>query len=199
MRRRGGFTFLEITIVVLIVMVLSVVAFPRMKSTMQHMRLRQGARDLAAVMRLARDSAVVRGAPVQVVMSTDNKKADKYQIELLDKNMELLKVETRRSWHDKDDDRYAIPGKEALRIRDLPDGVFFGRVTSSAPMTESDLPCIMFYPDGSATAATIMLQDTRDKTMNVEVYRATGLSHIMPGDKPVKVKQRLLFMHGTKK
>lgn len=198
MRRRGGFTFIEITIVVMIVLALSAVALPRMRGTLQHMRLRQGARDVASVMRLARDSAVVRGTPVMVVLSTDNKVHDQYQIELLNETMEVVAVEEQRRWHKEADSRFSIPGQEALRRRDLPDGVFFGTITSAAPLTETERACVLFYPDGTATPATITLQDVRDRTINVEIYRATGLSRIQPGSEAVKVKARPIFLRGGK-
>ncbi len=53
MRRRGGFTLIEIILVIMIVMLLGAIALPKIGSTMQHLRLRQGGREVASVMRLA--------------------------------------------------------------------------------------------------------------------------------------------------
>ncbi|MCE5228127.1 GspH/FimT family pseudopilin [bacterium] len=194
MRRHGGFTFLEITVVVVILMALAAVAMPRMRGTMQHMRLKQAARDVAAVMRLARDSAVVRGNPVEVIMNMNNKGPDQYQLALLDEKMDRVEAKQRRSWHKGPDKLTSVPGAEALRIRTLPEGTFFAEISSQAPPTEDKhRPRFMFYPDGSASGGSISIQDVRDRTISVEIYKATGLSKVEAGKPPVKLKTRTLF------
>lgn len=199
MRRRGGFTLLEITVVVLILMLLMAVALPQMRGTIQHMRLRQAGREVASVMRLARDSAVVRGSPVEVIFSMNDKGADKYQLVLMQDDMERIKPTQRRSWH-RGEGMLGIPGLEWLRVRELPEGVYFAQISSTAPLTEDKrLPRIIYYPDGSATGGTISVQDIRNRAMNIEIYRATGLARVEDNAPPVKLKARTLFYGPRKK
>lgn len=199
MRRRGGFTLIEIILVIMIVMLLGAIALPKIGSTMQHLRLRQGGREVASVMRLARDSAVVRNSPVEVIFMMKNKGADEYQLVLLQDDMERIKPTQRRSWH-RGEGLLSIPGPEWLRVRELPKDVCFSQISSSAPLTEDKRrPRIIFYPDGSATGGTICLQDTRDRAMSIEIYRATGLAHVEDKAPPVKLATRTLSYGPRKK
>lgn len=199
MRRRGGFTLLEIIVVVMIVMLLTAVALPQMRGTIQHMRLRQAGREVASVMRLARDSAVVRNSPVEVIFSMNDKGADEYQLVLMQDDMERIKPTQRRSWH-RGEGMLSIPGPEWLRVRPLPEGVYFAQVSSTAPLTEDKRrPRIIFHPDGSATGGTISVQDVRNRTMSIEIYRATGLARVEDNAPPIKMTTRTLFYGPRKK
>lgn len=199
MRRRGGFTLIEITVVVMIVLLLTAVTLPRMRGTMQHMRLKQAGRDVASVMRLARDCAVVKGSPVEVIFAMNDKGSDQYQLVLLEDNMERIKPKARRSWH-RGEEKLGIPGLEWLRVRSLPEEVYFAQVSSSAPLTEEKKrPRIIFYPDGTATGGTVSIQDVRNRTVSIEVYKATGLAHVKANTPPIKIKARTLFYGPRKK
>ncbi len=202
MRRRGGFTFIEITIVIVIMLSLTAVALPRMRSTVLHMRLKQGARDVASALRLARDSAVLRELPVEVrfkMNEDEDDGPDQYQLVLYDESNEAIELRDRRrrqSRRAQENDELRFPGRESLQVRTLPEGIYFSVVGSAAPLTEDgDLPRVVFHPDGSASGATIGLQDLRGRALNVVVYRATGQSRVEAGE-PKDVEQSRTLYYG---
>ncbi len=198
-RRQGGFTMIEVTLVVLILLALTAITMPKMRSTMQHLRLKQGARDVAALLRLARDSAVTRQLPVEVIFDLEGE-GNRYQLALLDEMNERVEETERRSRR-RTDERIAVVGREVLRVRELPDGVAFAQVSTAAPMLKrNDRPRVVFHPDGSATPATIGLQDGRQRTLSIEIYRATGLARVEPGLPPVEPRSRtLVYGPGSRK
>jgi hypothetical protein len=153
---------------------------------------------VTSTLRLARDSAVLREQPVEVRFSPDT---DQYQLALIDSRGERIELRERRRRTRGQDERIRFPGREALAVRRLPGGgaVFFPVVYTAAPLTEdSELPRVIFYPDGSATPATIALQDERNHTLSVEIYRASGVARVQEGLPPVKEKVKTLY-YGPRK
>ena len=64
-------------------------------------------------------------------------------------------------------------------IRRLPPEIHFAVIYTAAPLTDdTGKPCVEYYADGSATPATIVLQDEAKRTMNVEIFRTTGMAQV---------------------
>ena len=61
----AGFTFIEIMIVIVIVGLVLALTVPKMKGTLQLAQIKAAAREVAGVLRIARDLAVLRELPVQ--------------------------------------------------------------------------------------------------------------------------------------
>ncbi|MFL6659237.1 MAG: GspH/FimT family pseudopilin [Massilia sp.] len=67
MRRRSGFTMIELMIVLVIAAILMLLASPEMRSLLQRLRLESAVADMAGAIDLARTQAIARGSRVQLV------------------------------------------------------------------------------------------------------------------------------------
>jgi type II secretion system protein H len=186
MKRRAGFTLLEVTVVMVIVLLLSALAIPRMGGTLAEARLKQSARDVTGLLRFARDYCVVTEGTCEVRIDPDR---DAYQFVAFDE--EGRRVEPRNSRRPDERQRMAM-GDDVSDVRQLPKDVHFARIYSEAPLTEdTKLARVMYYPDGSATPATIAIQDDKQRAITVQVFRTTGMARVtvgMPLDLPTETK-----------
>lgn len=174
-----AFTFMEIMIVLLILGVLIAVTLPRLKGTLGQARLKTAAREIAAVSRMARDYAVLRELPVEVRFDPD--KAT-YQLFLLDRNFEPTKENRERSRTRRRTRQDELTlNDDVAGTRRLPQGINVQSIYTAAPLSDDNgkLPRIIFYADGAASPATVILQDAKDRRMSIEVFRTTGLTRVM--------------------
>lgn len=191
MRRRGGFTFIEVLLVVGIVGLLASLAMPKIKGAFLNARLKTGARELAGYLRFARNTAVLRERPCQITFDLE---ADKYWLTLLDENGEPEKLNKRKEQREK---KELGVGEEAAGMRKLPPDVHFSIVYAGAPLDEKGRPRVIYYPDGSASPATVTIQGVKMAAFNVEVYQTTGIAHVEPG-MPVKQPDKSRLYYGPK-
>lgn len=189
MRARKGFTFMELMISLMIILVMMAVAIPRMKGAFGRGELRSAAFELTSTLRYARNVAVLRSDGAQVVMDP---KAGTYRLTLLELSPEgepMGEVELDTL----DEEEYKISAEVARRRR-LPSSVFFSIIHTSAALTEYDsLPRVIFYPDGSATASSIGIQNVENKAFAIVVYRTTGLATVQPGKPQLPADVQPLF------
>jgi type II secretion system protein H len=192
MRRRGGFTFIEITIVIMIVGLLLAFGTPRMRGTFGRVRLTSAARDITALMRFARDVAVLTESRCEMRFSPNE---DAYQLVVFDRNDKRIAVkERRRSRRWEDESNPLVIGADLLERQQLPRRVHFAVIYTAAELTEdTNLPRVIFYPDGSATPATVAIQDDNQKTIRVELYRTTGMTRVEPGLPPEAPPSQKLY------
>lgn len=188
MRRRRGFTFIEITFVILILGMLMAISLPRMKGTLVNVRLKSGARGVTALLRYARNVAVLRGLPCSICFAPEK---DTYQLVLLDESGSRFE-EKRRRGSDRKKTSLSI-GSDADGIRKLPKDIHFAVIYTDAPLTEDKLPCVTYFADGSATPATIAIQDSHEQAISVEVFQTTGMARVQKGLPVNKPKTRKLY------
>jgi type II secretion system protein H len=189
MKRRRGFTFFEILMVLMLIATLAVVAFPRMGGVYRQSQLRAGARELTQTLRLARQAAILSGDGCQVRIDPEG---GRYQLAPLPLDAEGDPIETRREYRRREDSYHL--NAEATQIRTLPGNVFFTLVHSTAPLTQDTrVPRVIFYPDGSATAAYLGIQSTDDDALSVRIYRTTGLAKVETGDPVLPENTEPLF------
>lgn len=200
MRRRGGFTFIEIIIVIVLVVVLGALVMASFKGTLQSMRAKSAARQITAVLRYARDMAVLREKPVEVRFNVNK---DTYELVLLDENgQEVDKRRERRGSgrHRRRDEPVDLGlGEDMAGVRKLPDKIHFAGIYTAAPLNEdTNMPAIIYYADGSATAATVALQSENREAVNVEVFQTTGMARVEKG-LPTPEKKKAKLYYGPKK
>jgi prepilin-type N-terminal cleavage/methylation domain-containing protein len=187
MRRRRGFTFIEITFVILIIGMLMAISLPRMKGTLINVRLKSGARSVTALLRYARNAAVLRGLPCSVCFAPEK---DTYELVLLDEKGSRFEEKRRR----RDRKKAALEiGSDAKGVRALPKDIHFAVIYTDAPLTEDKLPCVTYFADGSATPATISIQDSNEQAISVEVFQTTGMARVQKGLPVSKPKTRKLY------
>lgn len=165
-----GFTFLEILVVISILSILFLISAPRFKGVALKNQLQTGARELALLLRLARAESIHSGFPVQVKINVDE---GWYQLSLPPRE---------------EDDTY-YPGEdrrrtEVERRRYLPRDVGFKEVSTDAPPVEKDkrIARVIFFPNSSATGATIVLVNKKGNTMTIDVAPSTGIARVYRGE-----------------
>lgn len=168
--KRSGVTFIEILIVITIVTTLIFLATPRLKGTLIKNQLQAATRELSATMRLAHSAAVYYGKPVVVYLNVDEGSYWLDLPKLPEQNKEYYPGydERKREWEQR---RY------------FPRDVAFAEVSTDAPLMERDrrVGRVIFFPNGSATAATIVLTNTRGHKMTIDVPPATGIVRVYKG------------------
>lgn len=168
-RARAGFTFLEITIVIVIMGTLLILTIPSMRSLQDRNRLVAASRELAAMFRLARGQAILGERTVEVRFDMVN---GRYRLDLNPTEEELL--------------RRHRQGRELRRqeenIQRLPEGVNFADVfVWTEQINERGHVVVEFYPNGSASPLVLVLADREGKSVTVEVARSSGRVSIQPG------------------
>ena len=125
---------------------------------------------MAVLLRLARAEAIYSGVPVQVKINVDE---DWYQLTL-----------PRR---DEDEDYY--PGehrrrREVEQRHYLPVDVWFKEVSTDAPPDAKNkkIARVIFFPNSSATGATIVLANKKGNKMTIDVAPSTGIARVYKGE-----------------
>ena len=131
-RARGGFTLLELLVVMLIVMVLAGIAIPQYRRTFRNLQLQVFASDVATLLTYANRRAVARGEVLRVHFD----------------------VAGRRYWLVSAQD--ASPEAKFERVSGK-----FGRVSSvpGSISVSSGTPDVTFYPDGRADRFEILISE----------------------------------------
>jgi Tfp pilus assembly protein FimT len=186
-RRLSGFTFVEVTLVMIIVLMVAGLTLPRLSGTLARSRLTVAARDVAAMLRLARDVAVLSERACEVRFAPDG---DYYQLVVFDKDGKRVRFDDRRRFSSMADAGDAVPSlvsADMLQPKNLPPRVHFQAVYAAADLSEDDrLPRVVFHPDGSTTPTTIAMQNDDKDALRVEVYRATGMTRVEEGLPPAE-------------
>lgn len=197
MHGRKGFTFIEITVVIFIVCIMAAISIPRMKGTFVDVRLKGAARDVTALLRYARNVAVLRELPCQVQFDVEK---DTYELVLLNASGDEVQEKRSRRRSGKDNNKLSI-GDDVAGERNLPKDVHFAMIYTSAPLNaDSKLPCVTYYPDGSATPATIAIQDEKAHAISVEIFQTTGMARVQKGLPPEdEGKPKNRYYYGPKK
>ena len=166
-----GLTFLEIIMVITILSLLFFLATPRFKGTFLKNQLRTTTRDLATLMRLARSEAIYAGNPA------------------------FLKINVNEAWYEltlpkqeNDEDKDSYRGRHKRRNefeerRYLPLEVEFEEVsTDMAPDPDNkSVARVIFFSNGTASGATIVLENKKGKAMTIDVAPSTGFTRVYDG------------------
>ena len=113
MRTRRGFTLIEILFVIVIILVLAAIGFPRMKGSYFKARLSGAAREVVGLLRTAQSSAVLREQPTRVVF---NPEEDTYLLQVLNEQGKPLEEKKRRERFRRRDKEQPDLAQEAAEI-----------------------------------------------------------------------------------
>lgn len=198
MRCPKAFTLLEILFVVLIMGLLLGITLPRMSGTFGAAKLKTAARDLTGMLRYARNTAVLRELPCEIRFDLDE---GLYQLVLMDASGDIY--EEKRSSHRgrkrNNDGASPMISDDVAGVRRLPGKIYFSVIYTAAPLTDdTDRPRVIYYPDGSATPATIAIEDHKKRAISVEVFRTTGMARVSQGLPTKEPKAKTRYM-GPKK
>jgi len=144
-RDKAGFTFIEIILTVLIVLVIIGLSTPIFRRTYYDLRINLQAKDIAGIMSLAKEKAIM--TRVTYIVKLDEHK-NAYRMFALDaKKDKLIPIEGR--W-----------GRKFVIFSNLE--------------TDSSKEEIKFFPDGSSSGASISLKDVSGLRAQVNIDATTG-------------------------
>ena len=189
-------TMIEIMLAVMIIGLLAAIVAPRLSGVATRGKVRAAAREIASLARLGRATAVLAETEVELRFNPETMRYQLlYDYVEVERNRYTERTRRgRRRVRERDlEERARGRHEDLVRVRELPvDGegyfeVFFASVDTelTVPHPENrrqDLPAIVFFPDGTASAAEIVLQGRQGERMSLEVFTATGLVEVSEGD-----------------
>jgi prepilin-type N-terminal cleavage/methylation domain-containing protein len=194
---RSGVTLLELLAAMMIVAILMAVALPRMVSTGEMSQMRGAVREMVALARYARQTAILGEVEVEMRFAPQvgrfELEYDPVEIELLRRLDERRRGRGRQRVTRRDEENVLRSHIQWLRPRDLPvdrvgQPVVVFAAVETALETESQqgrrhsLPTIVFYPDGTTSGGRIVLESRRGGHMTIDVQVATGMPVVSAGD-----------------
>ncbi len=159
MRRRDGFTLIELTVVLVLVGVIFLVTFPNLAGLFSGRRLIGFSRQLAGALDYARARAVIEKSPRTFFI--DREKGE-YSIRKKKENVE----------------DYYREEEEVVKRWKIPEGIKVGRIQMETRVTEGFESVIRFYPRGNSNGATIPLETEQGDRVEILVKPYTGRAEI---------------------
>ncbi len=180
--RRSGFTLMEMMLVVVVLAAMGAIAWPLVSRAYEGVKLKNAALDVRAAFNRARVEAMTSGVAraFHFVPSTGNYSVDIVQdgSEAVEGNGTTTNTGTSRT-------------SGSACTYTLPDGFVFQTaertLDSRASMAESALsgtgidtstPPVLFYPDGTASEATVTIANQYGRSIAVSLRGLTGISRL---------------------
>lgn len=179
--KKRGVTFLELMVVLTILSALILIAAPRLKGFHQGSQLSTSAREIASICRYARAQAILTEQKCEVRFDIDN---DQFWLKLQSED-EIEKTKKKSSKNDE----LQNPLEE---VKTLERGVVFKEIASDAMdfKVKNSLVRVIYYPNGSASSAYIVLENEREKILTIEIPTATGYPEVYDGV-PTDINDRI--------
>jgi hypothetical protein len=194
-----GVTLLELILAITLIAVLLGMAMPRMAGMGRLTKLRGAAREVAGLLRQARATAVFGEIEVDVRFSPEE---GKYTMNYDPVELEMIERRGRRGarrsgrpdrGNRRMEELIRRQSVQWLRVRELPadrqgrPDVVFAAVETEREVASSRnrhdlLPAVIFYPDGTSTTGTIVLESRSGARLSIEVHAATGNVTVSAGD-----------------
>lgn len=180
--RRGGYTLLELLVVLAILAIFATLAAPRFADFLPGYRLDQAAVRVMTLARKARTDAATRRLRYRLTCSVG---AGTYGLTVEGDPLRASGV-------------YAPPDDSWGQSFPLPDGVTFSEVDlADGTVVTAGSGTINFKPDGTADEAIIMLQDAKGHQRFVYVRGLTGRVSVLPANEEDLKKPALPGSSGT--
>jgi prepilin-type N-terminal cleavage/methylation domain-containing protein len=150
----GGFSLLELIIVLIIISLLALLVTPKFAKTLSHMEVKSAAKKIGSILRYCRNDAVNRNRVYQVNFDTGSN---------------LISV------------LWAAEGEDKLTMQNsypLPRDVRVEKVDAGKTLFENTLPSFEFYPNGGANGGTAVVRGGEGRGYAIRVDFLTGLVKI---------------------
>ena len=164
MKRRGGFTLIELILVMIVLFTIAAVVAPRFSDFFPSFQVRKSSEQILAWARKARADAAVTGVRQRLVIDPA----------------------TRKYWIEYEARPMKEPGKFTLLSgawgeETLPEGVTFESIeTTGSDATRSAMKILEFLTDGTSSEATVILSNDSGDRQTVRVEGATSKVYIRP-------------------
>jgi prepilin-type N-terminal cleavage/methylation domain-containing protein len=171
-RRPNGFTFIELTVVMVIILTVAAIGVPRLVSWVNDENLGAESRRLAGMIRYVRNEAARRQKRFYLAIDIE---ANAYWIDVKRAPGEFEPPSYYVSWRDSGDDEYAPYEDEFVERRELRRRIVFDRVLGEDNEEERyGTVRIEFRPDGTTETATIYLKNTQERVATLALDGDTG-------------------------
>ena len=195
--RRGGFTLVELLMVVVISLIATALAMPLFARSFQNSRVRASARTVVTAHRHARAIAAlrqtsaalmfdIRRSRVEIVTlrqnSADTTAAGFLETREQSAGTEFLHGADASGAAGAAADTNALPDVVSELVQPLADGVQFAAVEAAPPAQEFEHTWwVNYYPNGTCDEFTVHLVDDRGQTATVHVDPMTGEPEVLDG------------------
>ena len=171
-RARNGYTFIELTVVLVIIATVAAVGMPRLLSWVNEGNLGAASRELAGLMRYVRNEAARRQKVFYLAIDFEE---NAYWVETRRDPREVHHSGYYVSWEDPDDEDFEPFEDEFITRRELRKLIVFDRVVYG-DLTEDRFGKvrIAFRPDGTTRTVAIYLKNTQDMVATVVLNGDTG-------------------------
>jgi len=191
-----GFTLIEVSIVIFIILLMTSAVVPWMRTFNETTKLRTASRSIRSLMEFARESAISERKEYVVLFDASNGEYWLSLLELLEGTSGgSITDSSRTSSASKSSSKTESESEEVVEgaytrtggilgvPKQLPSGVQIAQIVSthnSSTFTSGsgDIEYITFYPDSTAEDFEIYLQGTSGRTFLVSVAEATGRAGI---------------------
>ncbi len=156
-----GFTLLELIVVLSIVAIAVSLVLPSIGSGIRHWRLRGAVREVATLLKFARNQSVVSTKPLHVIL---DRSRSLYWLDNADASVLAHAVRS---------------DQRKIRLYALPDGIRFGDVAMGYFGMEPERLRIVFFPRGSSTGGEVQILDEGGRGYQIRVDSLTGRAGIV--------------------
>ncbi len=160
---QAGFTLIEMIVTLTILALATSLVLPSLDSGLPRWRLSGAVRDIATLLKFARNQSVASMRPLHVV---------------LDKSRNLY-------WLDNADAPVtgdpSQAGRRNIRLYNLPDDVSFGELAGGVVPVDHERSRILFFPRGSSSGGEVHLQDKKGRGYTITVDSVTGYTNVARG------------------
>lgn len=202
--KNNGFTLIEITIVIFIILLMTSAAVPWMKTFAESSRLKTTARSIRSLMEFARNSAITERTEYVVMFDSNNGEYWLSLAELLNESSSgtvtdqsrislsesLSNLSNQNTRSDQNTDNRNTQGDQDQTLtgrtggilgipKQLPKGVEIVQIRSERSSNIRDnMEYVTFYPNSTAEDFEIYLQSNSGKTFLISVTKVTGRTSI---------------------
>lgn len=170
-----GFTLLELTVVIFILMLATVLVAPAFSRSFGQAQLKAATRDIVTLCRFARTQAIANQDVLEVVF---DRQTNRYWLRGPDWIVGRLSGIDRVETVEDPEQPEQVQIRQA-RVRSLPPGVSLKSVLlATGPLLPEERGVIAFFPQGSSTGGSIDLADERGRGYRITVDPSVGLVRI---------------------
>jgi general secretion pathway protein H len=157
---KKGFTLIELIVVLTVLGLGIILAYPSFGRMTRGVELKAAAKKVSAILRYYRSEAVQKGRAFQVVFDMDTREIRARAVRA-EENEEGEKNEETVP---KEKERYLLP--EGIQVKDMK------IPTSQYP---SEYPVIEFYPNGGSNGGSFVMERENSKAYRIQVNFLTGV------------------------